>query len=414
MGESLKSERTIREYLLGRVSDETTLAQLEELLFADEDFCSQVALVEDSLINEFVWGNLNQADAASFAATLASNADRSFKVQLTRALHEKALARNLKITRAKPTFFATLSAFFHQPKYVGAFAILLVAVVAGLIYFSGKRSNDELAELRSMYRQARPNETRISQFDYAPLSQLRGEPESRDQSRLRRIENKLLEDSEKKPGAETFYALGVFYLTQRDYPKAIRNFETALTFADRVAKIHNDLGAAHFEFARTGRQERQFEELSRSLEEFKKALQLDGNLLEALFNKALVQQELRSPQQAKESWQLYLQKDPSSPWADEARKNLAAIESGQVSKKNEQILEEFLSAFRSHDETRAQTLHNETKGLLRGSAVALQLSRRFLTARRLGDETAAKECVDALTWLGRYEREQHSEFFFLS
>ncbi len=47
MAESLQNENTIREYLLGRVSDETTLEGIEELLFTDEEFCSEVALAED-------------------------------------------------------------------------------------------------------------------------------------------------------------------------------------------------------------------------------------------------------------------------------------------------------------------------------------------------------------------------------
>jgi hypothetical protein len=60
-------------------------------------------------------------------------------------------------------------------------------------------------------------------------------------------------------------------------------------------------------------------------------------LLEALFNKALALQELGMPQQARESWLLYLQKDPSSPWAEEARKHLARIESQTLFKSEEQV-----------------------------------------------------------------------------
>ena len=66
MSETFKSDNTIREYLLGRVSDETTLEGIEERLFTDEEFCSQVALAEDSLINDFVFEHLDEADTASF------------------------------------------------------------------------------------------------------------------------------------------------------------------------------------------------------------------------------------------------------------------------------------------------------------------------------------------------------------
>jgi len=413
MSESLKSEETIRDYLLGRVSDEETLSGVEELLFADEEFCDQVSLTEDSLINDYVLGRLNDVDAASFRSTLASNSDRLFKVQLTQSLREKALARGVQQSPDRPSFFAALSAFFHQPKYVGVFAIVLLAAIVAVVYFSKGRRSDELAELRSMYKQSRPTETRISEFDYAPLSQLRGEPTGGEQSRLRRIELSLIESTEKNPGAKTYHALGIVYLAQQQYSKAIPYLETARTYDDKSARLHNDLGVAHFELAKTAK-EKKFEELSRSLEEFTRAVELDGNLLEALFNKSLALQELRSSQKARESWQLYLQKDPSSAWANEARKNLANIESGQISKTYEQTLEEFLSAYRSQDETHALLIHDETKGLFRGSAIALQLSRKYLIARQHGDEITSRECLDALNYLGRYESEHHSEFFFLS
>lgn len=415
MGETFKSEATIREYLLGRVSDETTLEGLEELLFTDEEFCSQVALAEDEIINDYVLGHLEETDAASFRASLADNPERRFKLELTQALREKALAKVVKVAEDKPSFFASLKAFFRQPKYVAAFAVLLVAVVASAIYFTRRSSPDELAELREIYRQERPTETRISEFGYAPLAQLRGAPESRERNRLRRIENSLIEATEKSPNERTHHSLGVFYLTQQKYADAIREFEGALKFAGKNAKIHNDLGAAYFELAKASSQEKKLEALAHSLEEFTTAAELDGNLLEALFNKSLALQELGLPRQARESWTLYLQRDATSAWAEEARRNLARIGDEQTRfKTDEQVLEDFLTAYRNHDDARAQKIHNETKGLLRGAAVPMQLSRRYLLAKQRGDEAAAAESIEALTYIGSFEQAQNSEFFFLS
>ena len=416
MGESFQSE-TIREYLLGRVSDETTLEGLEELLFADEEFCSQVALAEDELINDYVFGRLSSADAESFRATLAGNADRSFKLSLTRALREKALVRELKTKAIKPTLLASLNAFFRQPIYAGALAVLLVAALISVIYFSRKSGGDDLADLRSFYRQARPTETRISEFGYAPQSQLRGAPEPGERNRLRRIEINLMEALEKTPNAQSHHALGVFYLTQQQYPDAIRELKAAAALADQDARIHNDLGSAYFELAKTEPQEKKLEELARSLDEFTRATTLDSNLLEALFNQSLARQELRMPREARESWKLYLQKDPSSPWAEEARKNLDRIAGAQElekTKTDEKVLADFLAAHHDHDEVRAQRIHNETKGLLRGPALALQLSRRYLLARQRGAEGEARESLEALTYIGNFEQTLHSEFFFLN
>jgi tetratricopeptide (TPR) repeat protein len=413
MAESFKSGKIVREYLLGRVSDEATLEGIEELLFTDEEFCSQVALVEDGIINDYVLGHLDEADAASFQATLAGDPERRFKLELTSALREKALARNGKVLEDKPSFFASLKAFFRQPKYVAAFALLLMAVLVSAVYLARRSSPDELAELRAIYRQERPTETRISEFGYAPLAQLRGAPELREKNRLRRIENSLIEATEKSPNARTHHALGVFYLTQQKYTDAIREFESALKFADQSAQIHNDLGAAYFELAKTAAKEKKLEALAHALEECTRATELDGNLLEALFNKSLALQELGLPRQARESWTLYVQKDPSSPWADEARRNLARLGNEQTRfKTDEQVLEDFLTAYRNHDDARAQRIHNETKGLLRGAAVPLQLSRRYLLAKQRGNETEAKESIEAMSFIGSFEQTQNDEFFF--
>lgn len=415
MGEFLNNDKTIREYLLGRVSDEATLEGVEELLFTDKEFCSRVALAEDEIINDYVFGHLDEADAASFRATLAGNPERLFKLGITQALRRKALAGNAQPAEAAPSFFASLAAFFRRPVYAVAFAVLLVAALASALYLVRPGSADELAELREVYRQERPTETRISGFGYAPLARMRGAPEQQEKNSLRRIENGLILKTEQSPSAETYHALGVFYLTQQDYAEAIKGLESALKFSDRSAQIHNDLGAAYFELAKASPRERRLEHLSRALEEFTAATELDNNSLEALFNKSLALQELGLPRQAKESWTLYLQKDASSHWADEARKNLARVGDEQASaRSDEQVLRDFLDAFRKHEEARALKIHDETKGLLKGAAVPLQLTRRYLAARRRGDEAEAKESLDALAFVGDFERSHNSEFFFLS
>ena len=413
MGSSLKSEETVREYLLGRVSDETTLEGIEELLFTDEEFCSQVELMEDGIINDYVLGRLDKADAESFRATLPADPERRARVELTEALRAKALTRSLQ--KDKPSLWASLGTFFRQPIYAGAFAALLIAVVGLTVYFSRKGNPDQLAELRSIYQQARPTETRISEFGYAPLTQLRGAPEPGNQNKLRRIENNLIDATEQTPNAETHHARGIFDLTQHRYADAIKEFERALKFAERNAKVHNDLGVAYFELSKAAPEGEKALALVRSLEEFTTATELDSNLLEALFNRSLALQALKMPREAKESWTLYLQRDPSSPWADEARKKLAQIENEQTrfEKTDEQVLSDFLAAFRNNEEARVQRIHNDTKGLLNGTTIPLQLSRRYLLAKQSGADAEAAESIEALKYIGSFEQEQTGELFFL-
>jgi len=58
-----------------------------------------------------------------------------------------------------------------------------------------------------------------------------------------------------------------------------------------------------------------------------RALTLNPNLLEALFNRALCREYMGQPQAAVDDWRQYLEKDPQSRWTDEARQHLKQIES---------------------------------------------------------------------------------------
>jgi CHAT domain-containing protein len=413
MAQSFNNDEIVRDYMLGRIADEKTLEEIEARLFDDEDFCAQMELAEDEIINDYVLGLLSGEDAASFESTLAYDPERRFKLELTKQLKNRARVHDAQLAGRSSSFFNSVTQFFRKPAYAGAFAVLLIGAVILGIYLTRSSTPDDLAELKLLYQQSRPTESRISNFDYAPLTQLRGPPDEREQNRLRRIENDLILRMEQSPNAQTHHALGIFRLTQHKHRDAVREFEAALKFNPNDARIHNDLGSAHFELAKSGPREKKLEELARSLEEFTRATQLDTNLLEALFNRSLALQELGLPREARESWTLYLQKDPSSAWADEARKHLAALPNEQtLFKSNDQVLSDFSAALRQQDYQRAQNIHNETKGLLRRVTVPLQLSRRYLAARRSGDDRAARDSIDALMFVGNYERTQHNDAFF--
>src|ERR1044072_5075932 len=413
MSGSLRSEAAIRDYLLGKVTDEAMLERIEELMFADDEFCSQVEMAEDGLINDYVRGLLDQPDAESFRKTLAFDPERRIQVELAAALRQKAQSRDRVITQDRPSLLASLGAFFRQPIYAGAFAVLLIVALISGVYLIRRNNSDQLAQLRSIYRTSRPTETRISEFDYAPLTQLRGPTEAGEQNRLRLIENRLLEAVESAPTAENLHALGIYHLTQQRYPEAIKEFESALKLAKQDAKIHSDLGVAYFESANAKGKDQRLEDLSHSLEEFSKATDLDSKLLEALFNKSLALQQLGLSRPAKESWTLYLQKDPSSPWADEARKNLARIQTEQaLFKPDDRVLSDFLAAYREHDEARARQIHDDTKGLLKGATLPLQLSRRYVLAKQGGRDAEARESLEAMTWLGNLDQSQYADAFF--
>ncbi|HQU82713.1 MAG TPA: CHAT domain-containing protein [Pyrinomonadaceae bacterium] len=412
MNESLKNETSIREYLLGRVSDETLLADYEELLFLDEDFCSLTEIAEDDLINDFVFNRLNEKDLEDFQKTLIYNKERAKKTELAKILKEKAAILQVENAETKPSFFESLKVFFQKPLNVGAFAVVLIGILIVSFFIFKKPNADEIAELKTVYSKERPIEARISSFDYAPLAVTRGAAEEREKSKLRRIENELLETVEKNPSAENLHKLGVFYLTQGKSDEAVKELEKAVIIDGNNAKLRNDLGSAYLEIAEKQPNEKKLETLAKALENFEKAYNLEPNLLAALFNKSLCLQKLRLYNQAKESWNLYLEKDKNSGWAEEARKNLERLEIlKSTSKTKEQVLEDFLAAYRNQDQETAWKINSQTREMISGVWLPDQLSKRFLEAKIRGDDNEAKESIEALKLIGNLEKEKNADFF---
>jgi CHAT domain-containing protein len=414
MSESPQNKELIKDYLLGKISDEATLAGLEESLFTDGEFGENIALVEDEIINEYVLGNLSQNDREFADKYFFTNTDRQFKLKLTQELKAKADLLKPTVKEEKPSFFESLAAFFRQPLYAGALAVLLVAAIGLSIFFRSKQEPTELAQLQTVYQKERSIETRISGFDYAPFTVVRGAENQTDEQKrkLRLIETKLLEAVETNPNAANHHALGVFYLTQAKYADAIKELEKSVQLDAQNARFYNDLGSAYCEIAKNGDKDKKLENLARANESFSKAVELDANLFEALFNKSLVLQALNLPRQAKESWELYLQKDSASKWSDEARKNLEKIAQMQSSfKTKEQVLEDFLTAYRSGNEEIAWKINCQTKEMISGVWLPDQLTRRYLQARKNKDETTAQESIEALTAIGNLEKNRNADFF---
>jgi CHAT domain-containing protein len=126
----------------------------------------------------------------------------------------------------------------------------------------------------------------------------------------------------------------------------------------------------------------------------------------------LALQKLTMTNQAKESWENYLQKDSTSKWADEVRKNLERIAQFQSRfKKKEQILQDFSDAYRSGNFDLAKMIHNQTKGMHNTASLPRQLARSYLEARLENNEQKIKETISALRFIGNYEEENHADFF---
>src|SRR5262249_262265 len=189
-----------------------------------------------------------------------------------------------------------------------AAGVLLLAglgTTAWRVFLPWWQVREGLATLNEAYRRGRPIEPRLSGFQYASWEKDRGSDEEltnyalRDQARLT-----LLSVARAHPNAKTHQALGSSYLLKGEIKEAIDQFNKPLTYDPSNARIHNDLGAALMESARSKQQ--QFDrlkekspqgaeqlsseilsDLSMANEHYSQALQKDGKLAESLFNQAL-------------------------------------------------------------------------------------------------------------------------------
>jgi len=307
-----------------------------------------------------------------------------------------------------------------QPKrrsflpYMTIAAALVVTVGIGYIALRPPRQPSDLDQglvaLNEAYRRERPVEARLSDLNYAQLPNQRGETPQGDYVKRDLAGSLLAKAVTNQPSAATHRALGVFYLTQRKFDEAIDQFNKGLALDPNDAKIHLDLGAALLEKGKqdNGKTEgsRSVENFSRSLEHLNKGLQLDNSLLEGYFNRALVYQYMMLPRDAEAAWREYLQKDPDSPWAEEAKRKLAELE---VSNKRramtvDDALKEFRTAHEAGNDEAAWELVAQHY-----TSAGNELSNRLLDSffgLSGGDGSDASASLSTLAYLAELEKKR--------
>jgi CHAT domain-containing protein len=177
-------------------------------------------------------------------------------------------------------------------------------------------------------RSARIVEPRIAGgFPWAPWRGTeRAGNASTDATRLRLggVAGELMQrgDEEKTPVAQ--HAAGVALLLAERPLDATPRLRDAADHAPDDARSWSDLAAAHYAAAaQTGRASLYPEALAAA----DRALRIDNELPEALFNRALILERMGLREAARAAWERYLRADPSSPWASEAREHLQRLSS---------------------------------------------------------------------------------------
>ena len=288
-----------------------------------------------------------------------------------------------------------------------AAVLLIVTVSVWRIFFYKSEVDNGLIALKNAYREQRPVEARITQFDYAPFITTRG-PESNtvNEAELRRAEVTLLTALSNKPTPAVRHALGLVYLARKNFAQAIDYLNQAVKDDATNAQFYSDLGAAYLEKAKTDREKAGpgMEDLGYGLQALNKVLELNPNSPEALFNRAIVYQDMVLLEQAKDDCKKYLEKDPNSKWSDEARQRLNSLdESNKTSRTKEKLLQDFLTAYAARDDEKAWQVISTSREALSRKLIWEQLLDGYLDASLQGRTGEADNKLHALSYEGELE-----------
>ncbi|HYV03601.1 MAG TPA: CHAT domain-containing protein, partial [Blastocatellia bacterium] len=215
----------------------------------------------------------------------------------------------------------------------------------------------------------------------------------------------LLEETEKHPTAAAQHALGRLLVAEKNFRDGISHLEEALKADPDNARINSDLGAAMLEYGRslpvTDPDGRVDEAYARSLKYLNDALTLDPQLSAALFNRALLHEQMTLADRAIEDWRAYLEKDSTSPWADEARQHLIRLEEKQrqAAESRQNTVADFVSAFRARDSELAWALFGPNREKIINELLAAYLKDEGGRAAITVDEA-----FQAMTYAGELEK----------
>ncbi len=406
------------EYLLSNLAEEEML-RIEEQFFVDDIAYESLECAEYELIDRYVQGELSKEQQEKFERLFLSVPGRRKKLEVAIALSkygstdEEMETRERTDNKGNPFLLSQL--FSNTYLRLAAFVVIGLGVGFGTWYsfFYNSGISKGMAALDSAYRDGRPVESRISGLSYAPWSATRagglpdGEPTHRELA-----ERLLLEAVADHPDAASHHALGQLYLAERQFDKAIAQFNAALQSAPSNPGLQSDLGAALFEKGKANRSgddsNKNAELFAESLQHLNEALKLDSSRLDALYNRALLHQEMRLPEQAKEDWQKYLEQDSTSQWTEEARRNLRRIEeqSGKVSQSKEEILGAFLKAYEARDDRAMWEVIGQNKDVISEKDVSSQLLNSYFNSLANNQEGEAARTLQTLAYVGELETQK--------
>jgi CHAT domain-containing protein/Flp pilus assembly protein TadD len=416
MARNHDDQEAVRQYLLRQLSNDEQRTVEQRLLSEDELF-EELEIAEDELIDQYLAGQLANSDREKFKRNFLATAEGNQKLRFAQALGRHP---NKKRDVTEPGEISLLDRLRLLFRVRGATlplaqaAVVLIVVSLGFVVWRGffyqSGVDRALVALNTAYREQRPVEARITELNYAPFRTTRGPgAKNVDEAERQRAEYTLLEALHNTPTPAVHHALGRVYLAKNDFDRAIEQFEEALKADPNNGQVYADLGAALLEKGRldkTGPEAgKGMEELARSRENLNKALELNSKLLEAIYNRALVNELQLLPEQAKGDWREYLKRDPNSSWATEAREHLKRLEeqSNNRSAAKEQLQRDFLVAYESGNQPAVWAAVASSRAR-EGNRIIEALLDDYLTLAKSGETEKAADKLRKISSAGRTEQ----------
>ncbi len=425
MNHETYNEETIRSFLLGRLSTAKE-EEIEIRLLGDPELQAAAEAAEYDLIDDYVRGDLAGYESVLFERNFLISSERREKLRAAYIFKNSTEAAEKEpIPNEAPGHVASIYKKLVRKPDMRSFdwrwaipllALVLVAIglapMARRLFFTS-HVDQAVAALKRAYAQERPIESRLSGFNHAPWVVRRGDEEPSANFTLRdEAARTLLREVNNRPSARAQQALGNMYILEQNTGEAIKQLGMALKADPDNALIHNDLGAALMELAKSqkekeARSETKIEQgeagslltFGRANEHFAQALQKNPALAEAQFNQAVCLQHIGLVNQAMEAWRKYLALDSTSGWANEARRKLAELEEQKkkMARNREQITQEFLAAAQSGDEKTLWQAFNSARENT-GNFITHRLLDEFLT---LSEQRRTAEAVQRLALLAK-------------
>jgi CHAT domain-containing protein/tetratricopeptide (TPR) repeat protein len=390
---------------------ETDAEEVELRLLNDPEYGDEFDIIVDIIVDEYLEDELSAEEREQAERHFFKSAIRREKLKFAAALKKRKAELLRERERAK-----------SRTSYLRAAAIVFITVGAGVVtyksYFSGPSLTQGLNALHSAYRDERPLESRISGFNYAPAPPdvRTGTTPKFDSVQKELAASIILAKNSANAGAGVHHAIGQYFLSQRRFEEAIDHLQQSLTLDPDNARVHVDLGTALLERGRVRQRDEQTGQenvdFANSLAQLNKALALDNGNLEALFNRALLYREMGLLPQSERDWRQYIEKDPGSKWADEAREQLKEIERRRIeSSSNVELpVPEFVEAYKRGEEAAAWEVVRRHYSSA-GNTVTNSLLDAYLDADGKGDNTAASGTLDALAYLGKLELQKAGDMY---